>query len=175
MSDTTNDSSIRTNTLAFIALCNEFCNAIETSTESETSDFINAMSRLLPRIYISASDIQPTLSMIGEDVYINDVLDEDYYDSMRRNIETLLGADDTYLEVFEEDMKYSDTPIGASISESLADIFQVLFNYIETVKQSPTELIEGLTECVREDFANYWSQKLCNVLRAVNHVKFSNE
>ena len=167
--------STSNNTLAFIALSNEFCSAIENANQTERHDFVDAMTRLLPRIYITAIDIPEPSLLDNGDVYVNDVLDEDYYDSMRRNIETVLGEDDSYLEVFEEDMKYSDTPIGASISEGLADIFQVLYNYLETVRESPTELIEPITGAVREDFANYWSQKVCNVLRAINSIKFANQ
>ncbi len=40
-----------------------------------------------------------------------------------------MGEDDVFLETFEEDMKYSDTPVAASVSESLADIFQPLYNF----------------------------------------------
>jgi hypothetical protein len=167
--------STSNNTLAFIALSNEYCSAIENANQSERAEFVDSMTRLLPRIYITASDIPEPSLLDDGDVYVNDALDEDYYDSMRRNVETVLGEDDTYLEVFEEDMKYSDTPIGASVSEGLADIFQVLFNYLETVREAPSELIEPITATVREDFANYWSQKLCNVLRAINTIKYSHD
>ena len=100
------------NSLAFIALCNEFCYAVENARESTRNAFVASMLRLLPRIYISASDLKPEPLIDEDDAYIESFLDEDYYESMRRQIENLLGADDVYLEVFEEDMKYSDTPIG---------------------------------------------------------------
>ena len=159
------------NTLAFIALCNEYCSAVEHAGQSDRSEFTDSMLRLLPRIYISATDLA---GAIDEDTgaYVEDVLTEDYYDAMRRGVEGLLGEDDTYLDVFEEDMKYSDTPIAASISEGVADIFQVLYNYLETVRDAPDELILEATGAVREDFAQYWSRKLCNVLRAINALKY---
>lgn len=86
------------------------------------------MLRLLPRIYIAANDIPESLD--DTDAYIiADVLDEDSYEALRSAIEQLPGADDTYLEVFHQDMKYSDTPIAASIAEGLCDIFQSTYNY----------------------------------------------
>ncbi|WP_302316015.1 DUF5063 domain-containing protein, partial [uncultured Muribaculum sp.] len=92
------------NSLAFIGLCNEYCQTLESARETECDDFIAAMLRLLPRIYITASDLK--IDDLGlEEPYIDGRLDEDYYDSIRRSIENLLGPDDTYLEVFEEDMK----------------------------------------------------------------------
>lgn len=110
----------------------------------------------------------------GESAYYSDYVDEDYYENVRRHIENLLGPDDTYLETFEEDMKYSDTPIAASISESLADIFQPLYNFISIVKDSEGDELEGAYRQCYEAFCEYWSQTLCNVLRALNHLYFSN-
>ena len=91
---------------------------------------------------------------------------------MRREIESLLGADDVYLEVFEEDMKYSDTPIGASIAEGISDIFQVLYNFITMVREAPSETIDRALVAVKDDFDSYWSQKLCNLLRPLNHLRY---
>ena len=165
-------SNIKPNTLAFIGLSNEYCVAVENARESERDDFVASMTRLLPRIYISASDLDADNQA---DSYIDEALDEDYYDSVRRNIETLLGEDDSYLEVFEEDMKYSDTPIAASIAESLADIFQVLYNFLETVRDAPEDLINDAVTVVAEDFRHYWSRTLCNVLRALNAVRYHHD
>jgi hypothetical protein len=159
------------NTLAFIALCNEYCNAVEMTRESERQEFIDSMLRLLPRIYISATDLQSD-AMMESDTYIDSALEEDYYDSMRRNVALLLGEDDAYLDVFEDDMKYSETPIAASISEGVADLFQVMFNFLETVRNAPTELIQEAVMTMREDFEHYWSLKLCDVLRAINALKY---
>lgn len=168
------ETSLNTNAIAFIGLCNEYCVAIEHAGETEAEEFIDNMLRLLPRIYIAASDLRDDLDDYG-DAYIDNALDEDYYDSVRRGMESLLGADDTYLEVFEEDMKYSDTPVAASISESLADIFQVLFNFISTIRDATDETVRVAINSVRDDFKSYWSATLCNVLRALNHLKMIRE
>lgn len=164
--------SLAPNTLAFIALCNEFCTAVENSREAERTDFIESMLRLMPRLYISASDL-PSGEWGESDAYIEDSLDEDYYDSVRRNLEVLFGEDDTYLDVFEEDMKYSDTPIGASISEGIADLFQVMYNFVETVREAPVQFISEAVVAERDDFEHYWSRKLCNVFRAVNALRYN--
>lgn len=167
---TSQDTHLAPNTLAFIALCNEYCSAVENAREAGHDDFIAAMLKLLPRIYICASD------MVADefaDAFIDEALTEDYYDAMRRAVEQTLGEDDTYLDVFEEDMKYSDTPIAASISEGVADLFQVMYNYLETVRDAPNDLIDDATAVVREDFEHYWARKLCDVLRALNALRYS--
>jgi hypothetical protein len=162
------------NSLAFIGLSNEYCHAIESASECEPDEFVNSMIRLLPRLYISASDLRQT---VGSDdmAYIDDSLDEAGYDAARRSIETLLGEDDAYLEVFEEDMIYSDSPIAASVSEGLCDIFQVLFNFLEAVKDATEENIASAIAIISEDFGQYWSRPLCNVLRALNRIKYKQD
>lgn len=164
---------LNTNSLAFIGLCNEFCMSVENVRGMTMHEFVCTMLRLLPRIYISASDLNVMRPADEEEEpYMESYLDEDYYESVRRGIESLLGADDVYLEVFEEDMKYSDTPIGASIAEGVSDIFQVLYNFITMVRDAPTESISLALVAVKDDFDSYWSQKLCNLLRPLNHLRY---
>lgn len=160
------------NTLAFIALCNEYCSALENASTCESArEFTGTMLSLLTRIYITARDLQPAAG--ADEGYIDSALEEDMYDRVRNDIAMLLGENDTYLETFESDMKYSDTPIAASISESLADLFQVFYNFLETVRDAPDELIESAVESVRDDFCYSWSQTLCNVLRPLNSIYYN--
>lgn len=164
-------SSIAPNTIAFMALCKEYCVAIENAAETEPADFIDTMLRLLPRLYISASDI--TSPGIETDCYITPALNEDYYDAVRRRIEIVMGEDDTYLEVFLDDMKYSDTPIAASISEGLADLFQEFYNVLSMVDaDAPTGTLTEIATAAKENFQLYWSRTLCNILRALNEIKY---
>ena len=164
-------SVINTNSIAFIGLCNEYCTALENARESSREELVERMLHLLPRMYIAATDLK--VNMIEpEEPYIEGSLDEDYYEAIRRNVENLLGPDDIYLEVFEEDMKYSDTPVSASISEGLADIFQVTFNFLNMVKDAPDEIVGLGLIAIRDDFREYWGATLCNVLRALHHLRY---
>lgn len=165
------ESTLSNNQLAFLALSNEYCHAIETASETLREDLVAAMLKLLPRIYISATDLPD--SILGPDSFMPQALEEDYYDSVRRSLEAVFGEEDTYLEVFEEDMKYSDTPIAASISEGLADIFQQLYNLTAFAQDAPVEEIPAALESVKEDFGAFWSKSLCNVLRALNALKYA--
>lgn len=159
--------------LSFIGLCNEYCHAIETARETERDEFIRSMLRLLPRLYIVATDLKSDSDLLDEYGYLDNVLDEDYYESLRHAIGDMLGMDDTYLEVFEEDMKYSDTPIGASVSEGLCDIFQSLYNFLETVRDTPVDVVRAALNAAKEDFESYWSRILCNNMRALNALRYS--
>jgi hypothetical protein len=162
--------ALSNNSLAFIALCNEYCSEIENAQTAEPADFVAKITKLLPRIYIAATDVATSAS--EADGFIESSLEESDYDSVRRTMEALLGEHDTYLEVFENDMKYSDTPIGASVAEQLADLFQVFYNFLETVRNAPDELAEDALAAVSEDFRYYWGQILCNVMRPLNKIRY---
>ena len=108
------------NELAFIALANEYCHALERSLDYESREqFMGTMLKLLPRLYITMSDLDDDPYA---DAYIESALEEDVYDMMRGRVAQIMAEEDIYLEVFVEDMKYSDTPISASVSENLADL-----------------------------------------------------
>jgi hypothetical protein len=85
-----------------------------------------------------------------------------------------MGEQDDYLDVFVEDMKYSDSPILMTISENLADIYQDLKNFAYIYKIGVEDEMLAAVETVKRNFENYWGQKLTNVLRAIHEAKYSN-
>lgn len=170
----TESSVLSPGMLAFIALANEYCQALESARETGRTEFVARMTRLLPRIYMAAADLPGAAGADDdESAYIEPALDEEFYDAVRASVEVLLGPDDMYLETFEDDMKYSDTPIAVSISECLADIFQVLYNFTEMVREALVPSIPSVLLAVKEDFEVYWSQKVCNVMRPLNHLRYN--
>ncbi|MBS7374940.1 MAG: DUF5063 domain-containing protein [Muribaculaceae bacterium] len=167
------NSKLAPNSLAFIALSNEFCSAIENAMEFEKEDFVAKMLKMLPRIYMTITDID--IEESNEDYYALPYLDESVYDNLRSQLAALMGEDDVFLETFEEDMKYSDAPVSATISEDLADIYQQLYNFVASVRDVDTEAINSIIITCKEDFASYWGQTLCNVLRALHSVFYNKQ
>ena len=167
------NSKLAHNSLAFIALSNEFCSAIENAMEFEKEDFVAKMLKMLPRIYMTVTDID--IEESNEDYYALPYLDESVYDNLRSQLAALMGEDDVFLETFEEDMKYSDAPVSATISEDLADIYQQLYNFVASVRDVDTEAINSIIITCKEDFASYWGQTLCNVLRALHSVFYNKQ
>ncbi len=166
------NNTLSRNTIAFIALANEYCHEIENSISMERCDFIDKVIKILPRIYISVSDVIENDDNIECSYYIDSYLHEESYNSIRENIYQILGKDDVYLEVFEEDMKYSDTPIATTISENLSDLYQEFYNMVISVQNTP-EASNDIVLAVKENFKSYWGQTLVNVLRAIHNIKYS--
>lgn len=171
MSD--NNSKLTNNALTVMALASEYCRAVELASSTEPKEFTLKMVRLLPRIYMAVTDLPEEQFEQPDYVFGAAHLNEAYYDQIRQDIAATLGEDDAYLETFHEDMKYSDTPIAATVSEGLADIFQVLYNFIEDVRNADVEAIREQLAQLRADFAEYWSRTLCNVMRPLNEIAFN--
>ena len=163
------------NALAFIALTNEYCHAIETAEPQEAYQvdsnlpFIHQMLKLLPRIYIVATDLYDGKGD-SADEFIESSLDENTYDQVRQILSQVMGDDDTYLETNLNDMQYSDTPVSATVSECLADLYQEFYNLVHAVQDIPTELQVTLIDACMYNFREYWGQTLCNVLRAMHTI-----
>ena len=168
------EDNIRMRLLGVTTLAADYCAICENAGELEKDELVDRMLNVLPRIYWEFFDISTEDTVLPEEFdYFSSYVDEDYYESIRRHIEAVLGPDDVFLETFEEDMKYSETPIAASVAESLADIFQPLYDFISIVKDTDGDrIVEAYMQC-KENFEAYWSQTLCNVLRALNHIKYN--
>lgn len=167
------ENEMRSRLMSLTSLSAEYCMTLENCRDMEREDFVKEILGLLPRLYWEFSDLESEDADASLELeYFPTYVDEEYYDSIRRNVETLMGEEDVYLETFEEDMKYSDTPVAASVSESLADIFQPLYNFINVVKDSEGENAPGAFRECKENFEAYWSQTLCNVMRALNNVRY---
>jgi len=167
------DDSARRRIIGLTAVVAEYCHTLENMENSDRDTFVAAMLDSLPRIYWEFANIPEIVDNSLEFTYFPDYVDEDYYNSIRLRMEQLLGPDDTFLETFEEDMKYSDIPIAASISESLADIFQHLYNFLAASREADDDQVSAVFNECRENFRSYWGQTLVNVLRPLHHLRYS--
>lgn len=161
-----------TRLLEIVGLSKDYCELCQEAMNFTRSDFIDRMLDILPRLYWNFFDLQAGISLEDTDYY-PEYVDEPLYNSIQSAISQVIGSGDIFLETFEEDMKYSDTPISSSISECLSDLYQPLFNFVSIVHDSEgSQMEEAYIKC-KEDFEVYWSQTLCNVLRALNNLKYN--
>ena len=160
------------NTVEFVTVAAEYCAFIERSEGQERAEFVDTLLKILPLLYIKASMLAEC-ELMGEDELENFVTEDDY-EVIRINLQELLADYDDYLDVFVEDMKYSDTPIRKSISEDLSDIYQVIKDFVCQFRSGLNETMhDALSQC-RQHFADYWGQTLVNTMRALHDVKHSN-
>lgn len=157
--------------IEFVTVAVQYCAYLENFTTENEAELTDKLTKILPLLYLKASLVPDTDTVNDEDPEIT--VTEDDYNYISSKLYNVFLNNDTYLEVFLQDMKYSETPISASISEDLADIYQDLRNFITVFERGITEnMNDALYICI-ENFKTYWGQKLVNVLRALHSLKYS--
>ena len=155
--------------LEFAAVGVEFCLRMEGVDSTTRSELLDSMCRLLPLLYLKGYCL-PMYEWLGEEVAVDGVTEENY-DIVRNNVALVMGEWDDYLDVFVEDMRYSDAPVLQTVSENLADLYQAVKNFALNYRSGyEPMMMAAIGECCR-GFRNEWGQKLVNVLRAVHEVK----
>ena len=131
------------------------------------------MLKLLPLLYLKS---QIVLHFNNEsDVYLEHVVTEDDYNAIRYSIADKLGEYDDYLDVFLEDMKYSDSPIHRTVSEDLADIYQELRDFLHIYEQDFEESTAAALGELSDTFAQQWGQTVVNVLRPLHETMYNSD
>jgi len=157
--------------IEFVTVAAETCLFLENATEQTREDFIVKSVKILPLLYLKASLVQIP-EVVFDDVPERFVSEEDYL-YVKEQVEQLLGADDSYLEVFHPDMAISDTPIAVFVSENLADIYQELKDFAANYQTIDTDIMnDALAACLKA-FGEHWGQKALNALRALHAVRYS--
>jgi hypothetical protein len=179
MSDITYNKSV----IDFITVAVEFCAFLENSSAPLTDHpkqslsevevrqkWIDSMLKILPLMYLKAS-LLPETPVMHDEAPPTFVKESDYLHIANRVAE-MMGDEDAYLDVFVEDMKYSDTPVSAFVSENIADIYQDVRNLVSVYQYELTEQMNDALHTCISNFREYWGQKLVNSLRPLHAIKY---
>lgn len=159
--------------IEFVTVAVQLCLYLEQVEGLDKSEFVEKMLCLLPLLYLKARLLPKATEEL--DGFPERFVSEQEYEDIRQKVAQCMGEHDTYLEVFMEDMRYSDEPITAFVSENIADIYQevkdLACNY-----QTRDEAVmnDALVNCI-EAFEQHWGQKLLNVLRPLHAVACEGE
>lgn len=153
----------------FVTIAVEICVFLEKNESTSREEWIDRILKMLPLLYVKALLLPETVATEGE-IPATFVREEDY-SRVANNISEIMGEEDVYLDVFVEDMKYSDTPVSTFVSESIADIYQDIRNFVSVYQFGLTDqMYDALFQC-KDNFRLYWGQKLVNVLRPLHALK----
>jgi hypothetical protein len=160
------------NVIEFVTVAKEYCTYIESHASYSRKDFLKKMQLVLPLLYLKMSLI-PALSDENAAIPGKFVTEVDYSFLLNR-LSTKFGQYDSYKEVFDPGMQFSEEALSSSISENLCDIYQDTKDFIMAFRIGTPEIMTGaLWEC-QNNFETYWGQKLVNGLRAIHAVIYNN-
>lgn len=161
------------NTLEFVTVALEFCTLVEAPGKEGEFGFVDKTTKILPLLYLKAAlltEMEP-----DEEAEIELTVTEDMYETVRSRIAGLLGEKDIYLETFHPDMQYSDTPVAAFISESLADIYQDVCSFIFLFRQGNEEVMRESIAVCQSNFRSFWGGKALSALKALHAVRYDTD
>ncbi len=157
----------------FVTVGVEYCSLIDHAAESNRKELIIKLVRILPLLYIKAT-LLPDNEECDYD-NLEQYVTEEQYLYLAKTLSDVLGEEDAYLEVFDNDMAYSDTPLSATISENLADIYQDIRDLLEIYRIGNEELsLIAIARC-RNNFVEYWGQRLVNAMRPLHSICFNRD
>lgn len=156
------------NTIEFVTVANEFCLLLESSAKISKLDFIDRSQKLLPLLYLKASLLPKVENEFAEE--IEKFVGEGDWEYIRTAVIEKMGANDEYLEVFDDGMRDSDEPIVASISENFADIYQDLKDFLTSYRIASVEIMNDALWDLNNNFPDHWGQALVNSLRAIHYL-----
>ena len=159
------------NSVEFVTVAAQYCQFLENVEGMEREEFIDTILKILPLLYVKAL-LLPEMELIDEDDILETCVTEETYSMMNAKLADIMGDRDDYLDVFVEDMKYSDQPITRYISEGLADIYQDIKDFIFVFRQGVNRNMHNALATCQDNFKLYWGQKLVNTLRALHEVKY---
>ncbi len=154
----------------FVTVAAEFCKYLEQAEGKHRTTFVDTTLKILPLLYLKAT-LLPPCETLGDDLPEHYVTEETY-EVLRMTLAGILAEKDAYLDVFMEDMKYSDQPITRYISEDLADIYQDIKDFIFVFQLGLNETMHNALAICQENFRLYWGQKLVNTLRALHEARY---
>ncbi len=153
----------------FVTIAVEICVFLEKNEPTPRKEWVDRILKMLPLLYVKALLLPETVTT-EEELPATFVREEDYA-RVANGVSEVMGEEDVYLDVFVEEMKYSDTPVSLYISENIADIYQDIRNFVSVYQFGLTgQMNDALYQC-KENFRLYWGQKLVNVLRPLHTLK----
>lgn len=156
--------------LEFVAVSKEFCDFVETASQMTREDFVSRLQKFIPLLYLKGALLPEVVC--SDEGLTEDVVTEDDYNYLYGELHRLMGDCDDYLEVFDDNMQYSESPVVHSIAEKVCDIYQDLKNFISSFRCGIPEVIEEALWQLNESFELYWGKSCAGVLRAIHHVVF---
>ena len=159
------------NVIEFATVANEFCSFVESVEQFQRKDFVTRLQKLFPLLYLKAALLpEPDLEMSDEAP--EKFVSEEDYNFILHKLEEKLGQFDAYYEVFDPSIHLTEAAVEANISENITDIYQDLKDFILAYRIGTLEVMnDALWEC-RNNFEQFWGQRLVNGLRAVHNLVY---
>lgn len=144
--------------LQFVKKCKNFTDLLEGESGDDRKDFVISLLRILPDLYSSMISLPPN-EPVFDDENEKFVTEEEWAEIFQK-VASILGSQNEYLDVPEDDEYDRLDVISRALSEDISDIYQDIKDFIGAFRVGNEEVMNDvLWEC-RMNFENYWGKKL---------------
>lgn len=157
--------------IEFVTVGAEFCAYLEQSEHRRRPEFVDTVLKLLPLLYLKISLLPRREEQ--EDFWMEEFVTEQDYEWLRATIAGVMGESDAYLDLCDEESAGHGEPEVKTVSESLADIYQAVRNFVGAYQTGNEDNMNEAVAVVACRFELYWGQTLVDVLRALHRVRYA--
>lgn len=130
---------------------------------------VEALRRELVLVYTSMLSL-PDMDPMQYAGSVEQRVTEEEYDGVRDRAAAVLGEDDVFLDAQQDDMQLSETPIGRSAAELLADLYQLLGDMTWVFRQQMEDYMEQSIAETRYALHTEMGSRLLAVVRHLHHL-----
>ena len=164
-----NKNIYRDEIIAFVTQAVRYCALLapDASQKWDTETITNCR-KILSTLYATAL----SLPVMTTDPFVNleRTVTEQDYDRVKHLLEAVFAEEDMFLDTEVYDMVYSETPIGMSLSELMADLYQYLMDAMWIYREGVESLKEQAIAEIAYTFKHEWGTKLLTVLRQLHRI-----
>lgn len=160
------------NVIEFITVANEYCLFVEKAENYTKEDIIHYMLKICPLIYLKGSLLPASETSDFEitERYVN----EEHWDLIYKSLNKVFDKDDIYYTLgFNETGEH--TPVMASISDNLTDIYQDMKDFLMLYQKGTHAAKENAVAECRTLFERHWGSRLVNVHKALHNLVYKEE
>ena len=159
--------------LNFVKQAGQFTGLLSADTDTDRKSFVSALLMILPAMYSAFLRIPVTEPVYegGNEKFVS----EEEWSFVYRKVLSIMGSQNEYLDIPDEEEYDRMELISRKISEDLSDIYQDIRDFTELYRNGTDEVMnDALWEC-RMNFETYWGKKILRVAAALHEVMFRDE
>ncbi len=153
-----------------LTVANDYCMFMAKAETYSKKQLFDYLLKVGPLLYIKGS-LLPDIDVKNPDA-AEKFLQEEEWETLFIALRKVLSKDDEFWFIDNSDLK-DNQPIKASLSESFADIYQDLKDFLTLYQKSSLDAKENAVFELKQLFATHWGNRLVNAHKAMHYLNYN--
>ena len=162
---------IQKNIAEFFTVSVEFCAFLNKADKFQRPDFIDKSIKILTLLYLKASMIDSVQD--ENSAYVEKFVTEDDYNKIHALVSEKIGSLEAYYDITDSVGYDSGESVNVSITESYADIYQDVMNFVLLYRDFEDEdRFIAIADCIT-NFKAFWGIRLLRLISELHLIRYS--